>query len=145
MSVQVFIAANAREGLAKVRRELGDDAVVLSTRPHPQGVELVASGYGELAVPAVSEAPDTTSSSRILNELARLRGMLQNQLAGFAWGSGRRRDPIRVALMQTLFAAGFGSTLGPHPGRPPAARARCRGRPTLAASGADPQSADART
>ncbi|MHB1143880.1 MAG: flagellar biosynthesis protein FlhF [Thiobacillus sp.] len=111
MSVQVFVAANAREGLARVRRELGDDAVVLSTRPHPQGVELLASAYGELAVTAVSETPDTAGSSRILNELSRLRGMLQNQLAGFAWGAGRRRDPARVALMQTLFAAGFGSAL----------------------------------
>ena len=111
MSVQVFVAANAREGLARVRRELGDDAVVLSTRPHPQGVELVASPYGELAVPAVSEAQDSAGSSRILAELGRLRGMLQNQLAGFAWGATRRRDPARVALMQTLFAAGFGSSL----------------------------------
>lgn len=111
MSVQIFVAPNAREGLARVRRELGDDAVVLSTRPHPQGVELLASAYGELAVPALSEAPDAAGSSRILNELSRLRGMLQNQLAGFAWGAGRRRDPVRVALMQTLFAAGFGSAL----------------------------------
>ncbi len=111
MSVQIFVAPNAREGLARIRRELGDDAVVLSTRPHPQGVELLASAYGELAVPAVSKAPDTAGSSRILSELSRLRGMLQNQLAGFAWGAGRRRDPVRVALMQILFAAGFGSAL----------------------------------
>ena len=111
MSVQVFIAANAREGLARVRRELGDDAVVLSTRPHPQGVELVASAYGDLTVAAAGEAADTASGSRILHELSRLRGMLQNQLAGFAWGAGRRRDPVRVALLQTLFAAGFGSAL----------------------------------
>ena len=111
MSVQVFVATNAREGLARIRRELGDDAVVLSTRPHPQGVELLASAYGDLAVPAVSEVPDAASSSRILAELSRLRGMLQNQLAGFAWGAARRRDPARVALMQTLFAAGFGSSL----------------------------------
>ncbi|HMA12291.1 MAG TPA: flagellar biosynthesis protein FlhF [Steroidobacteraceae bacterium] len=111
MSVQVFVAANAREALARIRRELGDDAVVLSTRPHPQGVEILASAYGELAVPAISEAPETVGSSRILAELSRLRGMLQNQLAGFAWGAARRRDPARVALMQTLFAAGFGSSL----------------------------------
>jgi len=52
MNTRVFIAANAREGLMRVRRELGDDAVVLSTRPHPQGVELLASAYGDLAVPA---------------------------------------------------------------------------------------------
>lgn len=111
MSVQVFVAANAREALARIRRELGDDAVVLSTRPHPQGVEMLASAYGELAVPAIGETPDSAGSSRILAELARLRGMLQNQLAGFAWGAARRRDPARVALMQTLFAAGFGSSL----------------------------------
>ncbi|MGA9162931.1 MAG: flagellar biosynthesis protein FlhF, partial [Thiobacillus sp.] len=101
MSVQRFVAANAREGLALIRRELGDDAVVLSTRPHPQGVELVASAYGDLAAPALSETSDVVGSSRILAELGRLRGMLQNQLAGLAWGAARRRDPVRVALMQT--------------------------------------------
>jgi len=49
VSVQVFVAANARDGLARIRRELGDDAVVLSTRPHPQGVQILASAYGDLA------------------------------------------------------------------------------------------------
>ena len=98
MSVRVFVAANAREGLTRVRKELGDDAVVLSTRPHPQGVELLASAYGDLAVPAVSEAPDTAGSSRILAELSRLRGLLQNQLAGFAWGAARRGSIVVSAL-----------------------------------------------
>ena len=111
MSVKVFVAANAREGLARVRRELGEDAVVISTRPHPKGVELLASPYGELAESISGEAPDIATSSRILSELGRLRGMLQNQLAGFAWGVTKRRDPVRVAIMQTLFAAGFGSAL----------------------------------
>ena len=111
MSVRKFVAANAREGLARIRRELGDDAVVLSTRPHPQGLELVASAYGDLAVPVASEVPDAAGSSRILAELGRLRGMLQNQLAGLAWGAARRRDPLRIEILQTLFAAGFGSTL----------------------------------
>ncbi|MFP5505054.1 MAG: flagellar biosynthesis protein FlhF, partial [Gammaproteobacteria bacterium] len=97
--------------LARVRATLGDDAVVLSTRPHPQGVELLASAYGDLAVTAAGEGLDSAGGSRILNELARLRGLLQNQLAGFAWGATRRRDPARVALMQTLFAAGFGRAL----------------------------------
>ncbi len=111
MSVRIFVAANAREGLARVRRELGEDAVVLSTRPHPKGVELLASPYGDLADVVPNDAPDTATSSRILSELGRLRGMLQNQLAGFAWGATKRRDPARVAMMQTLFAAGFGSSL----------------------------------
>ncbi len=113
MSVQTFVAPTAREGLTRVRETLGDDAVVLSTRPHPQGVELLASAYAELAAPAAAtaESVDAASGSRILNELSRLRGLLQNQLAGFAWGSARRRDPLRVMVLQTLFAAGFGSAL----------------------------------
>lgn len=110
MSVRTFVAANAREGLARIREELGDDAVVLSTRPHPRGVEILASAYGDLTVPAPSDAPDA-AGSRILAELSRLRGLVQNQLAGFAWSAGRRRDPARIALMQTLFAAGFGGAL----------------------------------
>lgn len=111
MSVKVFVAANAREGLMRVRRELGEDAVVISTRPHPRGVELLASPYGDLAESDSHEAPDIATGSRILSELGRLRGMLQNQLAGFAWGATKRRDPARVAIMQTLFAAGFGRIL----------------------------------
>lgn len=112
MSVRTFIAANARDGLAQIRRELGDDAVVLSTRPHAKGVELLASAYRDLAVPdTLQESDGSGSSSRILAELARLRGLLQNQLAGFAWSATRRRDPARVAVMQILFAAGFGSAL----------------------------------
>ena len=51
----------------------GIDAVVLSTRPHPRGVELLASPYGELAVPAVGETAEAGGSSRILAELARLQ------------------------------------------------------------------------
>ncbi|MCA1925640.1 MAG: flagellar biosynthesis protein FlhF [Thiobacillus sp.] len=110
MSARTFVAPNARVGLANIRAELGDDAVVLSTRPHPQGIEILASAYGDLAAPGESQAVEA-SGSRILSELARLRGMLQNQLAGFAWNAGRKRDPARVALMQSLFAAGFGGTL----------------------------------
>lgn len=111
MSVQVFVAANAREGLAAIRAALGDDAVVLSSKPHPQGVELLASAYAELATEPTLHADAPVGSARLFNELGKLRGLLQNQLAAFAWGSARRRDPVRVDLMQTLLAAGFGSAL----------------------------------
>lgn len=112
MNVQSFIAANAREALARIRRELGDDAVVLTTRAHPTGVEILASASAELSLqPAEQQHAETTNGSRILKELAHLRSLLQNQLAGFAWSANRRRDPIRAALLQSLFAAGFGSVL----------------------------------
>jgi len=42
MNVKRFTARTAREALALVREALGDDAVVLSTRPSPEGVEVLA-------------------------------------------------------------------------------------------------------
>ncbi|MHB8915838.1 MAG: flagellar biosynthesis protein FlhF [Thiobacillus sp.] len=112
MNVQTFIAPNAREALARIRRELGDDAVVLTTRTHSEGVEILASAYAGLSLQAPETEPsESAHGSRILKEIAHLRSLLHNQLAGFAWGANRRRDPIRVALLQNLFAAGFGSVL----------------------------------
>ena len=46
-----------------------------------------------------------------VDELARemrlLRGMMEGQLAGFAWHDLTRRDPVRVEAMKRLLAAGF--------------------------------------
>lgn len=108
MTPQRFAAASSREALAAARAVLGADAVVLASRDHPLGVELIACAARALDQ---DESLPPTTQSRILAELARLRGMLQNQLAGFAWSETRRRDPRRVELMQTLYAAGFGSAL----------------------------------
>ncbi len=48
MNARKFIAANSREALKMVRAELGEDAVILSNRKAPQGVEIVAMGNAEL-------------------------------------------------------------------------------------------------
>lgn len=111
MSVHKFVATTAREALVRIRHELGEDAVVLSTRAHPAGVELLASAYTALEPAESLPKNEAAGSSRILKEIAHLRALLQNQLAGFAWGASKRRDPQRVALLQTLYAAGFGSAL----------------------------------
>ena len=42
MNVKRFTAKNSRDALALVRQALGDDAVVLSTRPGADGVEVLA-------------------------------------------------------------------------------------------------------
>jgi flagellar biosynthesis protein FlhF len=40
-------------------------------------------------------------------ELRLLRGMVEGQLAGFAWNDLTRRDPVRAEAMKRLLAAGF--------------------------------------
>ena len=49
MNVKRFTARTAREALAQVREALGEDAVVLSTKPAPDGVEVLAMAPDGLA------------------------------------------------------------------------------------------------
>ncbi len=49
MNVKRFTARTAREALAQVREALGDDAVVLSTKPSAEGVEVLALAPDGLA------------------------------------------------------------------------------------------------
>lgn len=58
MSFRRYIAANSREALAQIRRELGDDAVILSNRRVPDGVEVVAAA-SRIMDRIVQEAPAT--------------------------------------------------------------------------------------
>jgi len=47
----------------------------------------------------------------IQDELKRLRGMLENQLSGLAWGDMNRRYPQRADLMQRLMKIGLSASL----------------------------------
>jgi len=42
MNVKRFTARTSREALALVRQAFGEDAVVMSTKPCPEGVEVLA-------------------------------------------------------------------------------------------------------
>lgn len=115
MKLRKFLARDARSGLEQIRRELGPDAVVVTSRKTPEGVEFVAGRYGELEDAAAQKHPASTSAgeegSAIKRELVKLRALLQNQLAGFAWGMDKRRHPVRVHVMQKLLSAGFSPRL----------------------------------
>ncbi|MCX8145578.1 MAG: flagellar biosynthesis protein FlhF [Azovibrio sp.] len=60
MNVRKFIAANAREALRKVKETLGPDAIILSNRGVPGGVEIMAVAARDMAMmvpPAEDPAP----------------------------------------------------------------------------------------
>ncbi len=50
MNVRKFIAANARDALRKVKETLGDDAIILSNRGVPGGVEIMAVAARDMAM-----------------------------------------------------------------------------------------------
>ncbi|WP_455203276.1 flagellar biosynthesis protein FlhF [Kaarinaea lacus] len=45
------------------------------------------------------------------NEITNLRGMLEQQLAGFAWGDLQNKNPIRAKLIKQLLELGFATDL----------------------------------
>src|SRR5213078_2785617 len=60
MNVKRFTARNSREALRLVREALGDDAIVLSTKPAATGVEVMAmapDSLGRLEAIAAEQAP----------------------------------------------------------------------------------------
>lgn len=52
-----------------------------------------------------------TANAQLMNELSSIRGMLERQLAGFAWSEMSRSSPARTQLMSELLEAGFSAQL----------------------------------
>ncbi|MDE2586189.1 MAG: flagellar biosynthesis protein FlhF, partial [Betaproteobacteria bacterium] len=187
MNVKKFIAANARDALRKVKETLGPDAIILSNRGVPGGVEIMAvasrdmamivptpsrdevavedykvslSGVGrhdipvrqvmqatppvqtqpmprstapapEAVRPQVTPAPAVTrpapraETSRpapsrtaprqdeaipaavMMEEIRALRKIVEQHMAGFAWGETARVEPVKTEMLRQMLDAGF--------------------------------------
>jgi flagellar biosynthesis protein FlhF len=63
MPAQKFVGPNTKEALRLVRQQLGVEAVILSSRDVPEGVELLAIGAADLEAlsraPALPPAPES--------------------------------------------------------------------------------------
>lgn len=60
MNIRRFVAANSRAALREVKDVLGGDAVIISNRTTPDGVEILAAAPGELARLTESRTADPT-------------------------------------------------------------------------------------
>ncbi|MEI7430300.1 MAG: flagellar biosynthesis protein FlhF [Betaproteobacteria bacterium] len=164
MNVRKFIAATAREALHKVKELLGPDAIILSNRAIPGGVEImaVASVDMEMILPKsgkekqplsddytvrlsssvnsatakekITPAPQfSTLASRpapqldhrpvqspnvikppaeiipaeVLDEIRSLRKIVEQHLAGAAWGESARSEPIKTEILRQMLDSGF--------------------------------------
>lgn len=180
MNVRKFIAATARDALRKVRETLGPDAIILSNRGIPGGVEImaVAARDMEMIVPppreasrtyglehvgasAVGPSPESVAGAEsaggrpagpdsgqpdvrptrplpplaarsmpqcevsrrpdgntakgeaevvpavVMEEIRCLRRIVEQQLAGFAWGESARAEPVKTEMLRQMLNAGF--------------------------------------
>lgn len=71
MNVRKFIAANARDALRKVKETLGNDAIILSNRGIPGGVEIMAVAARDMAMIVPTQVADSKPQERrpVMNDL----------------------------------------------------------------------------
>jgi flagellar biosynthesis protein FlhF len=113
MSMKRFVAPTAREALNRIRSELGPDAVVVTTREVPGGVELMAARYQELQE---SDRSDRTAwveqaPGGLMAELKGIKQLIKEQLSSLTWSMDKRRHPMRIRLVQAMLNAGFSPLL----------------------------------
>ncbi|HQO29032.1 MAG TPA: flagellar biosynthesis protein FlhF [Accumulibacter sp.] len=178
MNVRKFIGATARDALRKVKETLGADAIILSNRSIPGGVEIMAVAAREMETivppptpapatverapekaPVVSETSLATAANNslapllasqppqpapaapvrpplppvsrpaaaknaaqasatsekpadalapvLMAEIRSLRRIVEQQLAGFAWGEAARAEPVKTEILRQMLDAGF--------------------------------------
>jgi flagellar biosynthesis protein FlhF len=144
MKIVRHTAPDMRQALRSVREQLGEEAVILSSRRTPQGVEITAAvdfDAGSLEAPApaaiATAAPAVAApapAAAVLaaepaplfpaqpdipaeamgKELQTLRRMLETQLAQLAWSDRTRRAPVHTELLRELTEIGIAQDLADH-------------------------------
>lgn len=125
-----FIAADMRSALRMVREEFGEDAVILSNRRVPQGIELVAATEMPPAPPPMT-SPQANQTPReyaaiesesaenavrrsgdngwwqMQQELRSMRDLIEQQYTNFSWQQYRSQQPAQAAMWRRLQRLGL--------------------------------------
>ncbi len=109
MKIKTYTARDMRSALRQVREEQGADAVILSTRHQPGGVEVSVALEPEEAV-ALEMQPAATDT-QLGSELRSMRQLLEAQVSQLAWNDLARRAPATVELLKELTAMGIAGDL----------------------------------
>ena len=98
MNVRKFIAATARDALRKVRETLGPDAIILSNRGIPGGVEImaVAASDMEMIVPPARDSLRPSGGIDARAVTAPRRGSADDPAASRPTAAARRQESARA-------------------------------------------------
>jgi flagellar biosynthesis protein FlhF len=122
MKIRRYLGTDMRDALRQIRAELGNDAVILSTRPLGSGVEVSAAVDAQqlqasaLEPAAVALTPQPVQLQGVTpareqqamsDELRTLRQLLERQLAALTWNDFTRREPLRAQALAELTELGL--------------------------------------
>ena len=93
---------NGDSGSAAKRQNAADQATAAR--------KVAAVPEKPVASPPQNAAPDITTQS-LVAEIKMLRGLVEEQLAGLAWGESQRREPAKAKLLRLMLNAGFSALL----------------------------------
>jgi flagellar biosynthesis protein FlhF len=98
--VEVVAAVDYDEAQARAAAEPPPDP---PARPRPAPApEPWSAGAGQRPVPAETAAGEGPGVAALREEVRSIRGLLERQLSGLAWGELGRRQPQRAALLRRL-------------------------------------------
>ena len=129
MAIKRYVAATTREAMMQVRRELGDDAVILSSKRIGNRLEILAAASDAVQAlveasekrPARAEAPVSNTGSSLgcaatrngRNVIALVRFSIVNATS-YAWLAGAARTIVkRPAFSRSFWGANMGSSSSP--------------------------------
>ncbi|MEQ1806462.1 MAG: flagellar biosynthesis protein FlhF [Burkholderiaceae bacterium] len=113
MNVKRFTARTAREALAGVRQAFGEDAVVLSTKPCLEGIEVVAMAPESLAQfervaagsPTVRQAPAAPAFSAPMTAAARAEPSVAQDIGQLGMSTMSFQSYVRERMLKRREAA----------------------------------------
>jgi flagellar biosynthesis protein FlhF len=115
---QRFIGATTSDALKQVRQDIGADAIVLSTRDTPKGVEIIAispaaiaSMSGTAAPPPTALAPrpaqDNAQHEKLFTLLSEVKELIRSRVAASEWASISENDVDAAEALRMMLNAGF--------------------------------------
>ena len=104
----------ASEPLQRAVSPMREEAAVAREAPVDDGHHQAPVAAAAPALPPIGAAAERRPDplvAEMAQELKRMRGLLESQLSGFAWGELARKDPLKAELMRNLLGAGFSPLL----------------------------------
>lgn len=107
MNVQKFVASNSREALRLVRNAMGSDAVILSNRSVPEGVEIMAlagEDIAALAKPAVEREAEAKLTWLPSSEAVQHESLTKTSTPRDGWSNKPSSPTDMTHMMQEIRA-----------------------------------------